>query len=293
MSGYAAQPRPGRSFSCRSPRFKIRGALARAVMQEPEAAIIVNADDWGADAATTRRILECVRAGVVSSASAMVFMEGSEQAAELARVHGVDTGLHLNLTQEFSGLGCPARVKEHQARIRRFLCFHALAPAIYHPGLRASFEYVVRAQIEEYERLYGHAPGRIDGHHHMHLCANVLFDKLLPAGVMVRREFTFRRGEKSFLNRAFRNFRNRLLARRYRLADCFFNLAPVQPGARLERIFALAAHANVELETHPVNEEEYRFLRGREFERFAGGVSIRRGYVLRGFEPSMLGESTT
>lgn len=254
-------------------------------MAEPEAAVIVNADDWGRDAFTTRRTLECIRAGVVSSASAMVFMEDSEAAAEFAHAEDVDTGLHLNFTMGFSAPGCPARLRDEQARVWRFLRSHTYAPALYHPGLARSFEYVVRAQMEEYQRLYGHAPRRIDGHHHMHLCANVIAGKLLPEGTIVRRNFSFRWGEKTRINRAYRNWRDKKLARRFRLADHFFSLAPVQPVERLERIFALGARANVEIETHPVHEAEYQFLM-REFERHAGQVSILRGYVLRSFEES-------
>ena len=260
------------------------GGLPACAQIEPrESAIILNADDWGRDRATTGRILDCIRAGVVSSTSAMVWMEDSERAAEQARAYGVDTGLHLNFSSEFSGPRCPARVKEHQARIRRFLMSHRFAPALYHPGLRASFEYVVRAQSDEYERLYGTAPGRIDGHHHMHLCANVLSGKMLPEGAIVRRDFSFQPGEKGGLNRAYRNWRDRKLARRHRVADYFFSLVPVKPPGRLKSIFALGAYANVEVETHPIDDEDYTFLRGKEFDRFAGEVSVTRGYVLRSF----------
>lgn len=254
-----------------------------APLQRPEAAVIVNADDWGRDVFTTDRILECVRAGVVSSASAMVFMQDSERATELARAQGVDAGLHLNLTLEFSASACPAALKEHQADVRRFLLSSRFASLVYDHRLARSFEYLVRAQTEEYERLYGIAPRRVDGHHHMHLCANVLRGKLLPAGAIVRRNFSFRPGEKSALNRAYRGWRDRQLAQRHQLADYFFDLLPLRPPQRLERIFALGAKANVEIETHPANYEEYRFLRAGEFERYAGRVSVMRGYVLRSF----------
>ena len=43
---------------------------------------MINADDWGRDARTTDRILECFQHGVLSSASGMVFMEDSERAAK-------------------------------------------------------------------------------------------------------------------------------------------------------------------------------------------------------------------
>lgn len=258
-----------------------RGAAACA--PQPQAAVIVNADDWGSDAFTTDRILECATAGVLSSASAMVFMQDSERAAELALAHGVDCGLHLNLTQEFSSTAGSPSLKEHQARVKRFLLSFRFAPALRNPRLANSFEYVVRAQLEEYERMYGAAPRRVDGHHHMHLCANVLSGELLPAGIIVRRNFSFQPGEKSALNRAYRGWRDRQLAERHQLADYFFDLTPLLPPERLERLFALGARANVEIETHPALYEEYRFLRGGEFERYAGAVSVLRGYILRSF----------
>lgn len=249
------------------------------------AAVIVNADDWGRDAVTTDRILSCIRAGVVSSASAMVFMQDSARAAEIARAEGADTGLHLNFTLEFSAPECSHRLREQQAKLKHFLTRHRLATAFYHPGLAATFEYVVRAQVEEYKRLYGSAPRRIDGHHHMHLCANLIGGRLLPAGVIVRRNFSFRAGEKSFLNRAYRSWRDRQLARRYQIADYFFDLMPAKPE-RLKAIFALAAHADVEIETHPVNDDEYEFLRGDEFAEYASQFPVSRGYILRKSNPS-------
>ncbi|MGH9342549.1 MAG: hypothetical protein ACRD19_02125, partial [Terriglobia bacterium] len=62
--------------------------FARAAMKQPETTVIVNADDWGCDAFTTGRSLDCVLQGTVSSVSAMMFMEDSERAADLARSHG-------------------------------------------------------------------------------------------------------------------------------------------------------------------------------------------------------------
>src|ERR1700758_5164513 len=58
-------------------------ASARLDSEAPCSGIlIINADDWGRDHETTQRILECTLRGTVSSASAMVFMEDSERAAE-------------------------------------------------------------------------------------------------------------------------------------------------------------------------------------------------------------------
>lgn len=245
------------------------------------ASVIVNADDWGRDVATTDRSLDCVIRGVVSSASAMVFMEDSERAAHLARQHSVDAGLHLNFTMPFSARQCPLRLKEQQERISRFLRSNRFSPVIYHPGLAASFEYVVKAQQEEYEQLYGAPARRMDGHHHMHLCANIVYQNLLPRGTIVRRNFSLWPGEKIWFNRLYRRWQDRWLSRRYRLADFFFDLYPLDPRSRLERIFQLGTRFNVEVETHPINNEEYRFLIDGELMRCAGNVEVARGYLLR------------
>jgi predicted glycoside hydrolase/deacetylase ChbG (UPF0249 family) len=241
--------------------------------------LIINADDWGRDAVNTDRILKLILAGRVSSCSAMAFMEDSERAAHLAREHKVDAGLHLNFTQPFTGTGCNAHMREHQNRLARFLTSHRLAPIVYRPDLAASFEYIVRTQIEEYERLYGEQPRRIDGHHHMHLCANVIRQKLMPVGVIIRRNFTFVAERKGFLNRLYRGWQDRQLAQYYRTTDYFFDLIPMEPD-RLAKIFELAARANIEIETHAYRDDEYEFLSGEEFWKLLNGVQVSRGYSL-------------
>jgi hypothetical protein len=247
-----------------------------------EGLLILNADDWGRDRETTERIFDCVRRGTVSSVSAMVFMQDSERAAGIAREANVDAGLHLNFTTPFSALASPAKLVEHQLKIASYLSRHKAAKAIYHPGLARSFAYVLTAQAEEFQRLYGVSPTRVDGHHHMHLCANVALGRLLPAGTIARRNFSFQSGEKSWSNRLYRNLVDRMLARRHRLTDFFFSLPPLEPAARLQRIFSLARQHVVELETHPVNQEEYRFLMGDGIVRGAGEVPIARGFAFRG-----------
>ncbi len=232
--------------------------------------IIINADDWGRDRATTDRTLECWTKGSLSSASAMVFMEDSERAAALACERGLDAGLHLNFTTPFSAKNCPSVLAEHRQRVSRRLLFHRFSQAIFYPDLLKSFDYLVSAQLDEYCRLYGQRPQRLDGHHHMHLCANVLVQGLLPRGTMVRRSFSFQPGEKGIANRLYRRALDLMIARRHCLTDFFFSLQPLQPPARLQRIFALARQFVVEVETHPANPEEYRFLVDGEIVRQAG-----------------------
>jgi chitin disaccharide deacetylase len=243
--------------------------------------LILNADDWGRDKANTDRTLECFSCTAISSVSAMVFMEDSERAAEIACEKGIDAGLHLNFTTEFSAHHIPVRLNEHQQQLARHLKRYRFSSVLFHPGLVRSFEYVVATQREEYCRLYGAEPKRLDGHHHMHLCANVLLQGLLPAGTVVRRNFSFQPGEKGFCNRAYRKIVDRGLARRHRLTDLFFSLPPLGPLNRLERMFSLADELAVEVETHPVNQEEHRFLTGGEILRFTGGRPISRCFTVR------------
>jgi chitin disaccharide deacetylase len=235
------------------------------VRESASGCLIINADDWGRNRDTTDRIFECTRRKTVSSVSAMVFMEDSERSAEVARNSGIDAGLHLNLTTPFTAPDClPALVDQQQRIAKYFRRYHPLARVVYHPGLARAFRYVVGAQIDEFRRIYGTDPARIDGHHHVHLSSNVVFGGLLPSGAIVRRNFSFKPGEKSWYNRLFRNFVDGVVARNHRVTDFFFSIDPIDEPGRLERIFSLAQRSVVEVETHPYVPEEYQFLCGPE-----------------------------
>jgi len=236
--------------------------------------LIVNADDWGRESQTTNAILDCALRGAVSAVSAMVFMEDSDRAAAIARERGIEAGLHINFTTLFSAPGCSAELVKRQQELARYLRLRRFAQVVFHPGLIRSFEYVVAAQVDEFRRLYGAAPDRLDGHHHMHLCANVLIGGLLPPGTLVRRNFSFKPGEKSLWNRLYRRFIDSTLGRRHRLVDFFFSLAPLEPPSRVQRIFSLSRDFVVEVETHPIQPEEYRFLVGGEIFRRAAEARI-------------------
>jgi chitin disaccharide deacetylase len=240
--------------------------------------LILNADDWGRDLETTDKTLDCALAGGLSSASAMVWMEDSERAADLAKQHEVDTGLHLNLTTPLTQANCPLELKERLNKLAAILQRGTLSRAVYHPKLASTFDYVVRSQRDEYARLYGHEPDRIDGHHHMHLCANVLMSDLMPAGTIVRRHFSYQAGEKALRNRVFRQITDLVLRRRYRTVDHLFSLPPLET-ARLERIRVAGQTSIVEVETHPINADEYRFLAGGGIFEWAQGCRIARGFA--------------
>ncbi len=238
------------------------------------AMLIINADDWGRCRAETDVELECFRAGRITSVSAMVFMADSERAAELAKEHGVDAGLHLNLNQRYDGRGPGGAAEEAHQRLCAYLNKTKYAVLLYRPELKEDFLTVFRSQWDEYVRLFGHEPTHVDGHQHRHLCANILFGDVIPNGAKVRRNFSFWPGEKSALNRTYRGWMDRRLARRYRLTDYFFSLGECLKANRLNRVVESARSANVEMMTHPIHETEKNWLLSHTFEQTMSGLRL-------------------
>src|SRR5437588_6342864 len=223
--------------------------------------LIINADDWGRSVAETDAALKCFRERRITSVSAMVFMQDSKRAARLAKDYELDdVGLHLNFSEEFTDKSCSETLKEHHERIIRFLKRGKYAQLLYNPCLRKAFAYCYHAQVEEFMRLFERSPSHIDAHHHMHLCANLLLSSMIPAGMKMRRNFSFWPGEKSMLNRTYRWLVDRWLARRYQLADYFFDLTHCIQEKKLDRVAVLAKASNVELLTHPVDQVESDYL---------------------------------
>lgn len=227
--------------------------------------IIVNADDWGSSSKETDAALSCFEKGRITSVSAMVFMQDSERAADLAKDSGIDVGLHLNFNQQFTGVTGSALLQGSHDRIVRFLTSNKYSQLIYNPFLRKHFQYVYQAQFDEFIRLYGKKPTHIDGHRHQHLCANMLIDRIIPEGNKVRRNFSFWPGEKSMMNRTYRRLVDCWLARRYYLVDFFFALSHCLESNGLPRFAKLAEGSTVELMTHPVKENESSYLMSVEY----------------------------
>src|SRR5689334_8732554 len=186
--------------------------------------LIINADDWGRSPSETDNALECYQRGRVTSVSAMVFMPDSERAAEIAKQYRVNTGLHLNFTEAFTETSTAA-LRADQKRVSQFLKSSRFAPVLYHPFLRREFRRLCEAQVTEFIRLYGAEPAHVDGHQHMHLCANLVFDDVIPSSPRIRRNFSFRRGEKSFINIGYRGLIDFILRRRHSTTNYFFDLS--------------------------------------------------------------------
>jgi chitin disaccharide deacetylase len=111
--------------------------------------LIVNADDFGASAGVNRGIVEAHRRGIVTSASLMVGMPGSEEAARLARdCPALSVGLHVQL----EGRGVPGVDLADSAACRESL----------------------NAQLIGFTELMGCPPTHLDSHHHVHIRPELL-----------------------------------------------------------------------------------------------------------------------
>lgn len=100
--------------------------------------LVVNADDFGLCSGVNRGVVEAHRRGIVTSASLMTGMPGSEEAASLAReCPSLSVGLHACLDDEPDD-----------------------DPAV----IRAALE----AQLRRFEELLGRGPTHLDSHHHVH-----------------------------------------------------------------------------------------------------------------------------
>jgi chitin disaccharide deacetylase len=194
--------------------------------------LIINADDLGYDPEITRGILECMRDGIVSSATLMVNTPFSEEAANQARDLAV--GLHLNLAR-----GRPVSNRFPES----LLADGALAEEL---AARLTPEVVADealAQLERLEALLGKSATHIDVHRHLHRLENV------------------RRGVCSVANACalpLRSIdapmRSELLAQGVKTADHFLGDAAAEPYwtlSRLEAAFDQVTSGVTELMCHP------------------------------------------
>src|SRR5438045_1263834 len=103
--------------------------------------LIINADDWGRSMPETDAALRCYNRGRITSVSAMVFMDDSERAAELAKENELDVGLHLNFTDKFTANQYPGTLGSYHSKIVRFLRGNKYAQLLYSPFLWIEFVY--------------------------------------------------------------------------------------------------------------------------------------------------------
>jgi len=225
--------------------------------------LIVNADDLGLDRMTTDSILDCFHAGAISSATALVWMEDSDRAAELASSAGLPVGLHLNLIEPFSATDVPEPVAATQRRVVDRLRRSAFGAHLYHPAWSADFERCISDQLSRFDELYGRAPTHVDGHRHMHLVGNALLARALGPVRRYRRPVNRRPAESRAYKRAFNAALARAMRPRFVTTERCVSiraLDPVLGGAPSNGELALARDRSVEVMVHPGWEDERAVL---------------------------------
>ena len=227
--------------------------------------LFINADDLGLNVESIVNTAQCYEARSVTSASLMVFMNNSLRASTWAMSSGIETGLHLNLTEPFDKPKLPQRLSDYHHEVIKYYRKGAYSGLLYNPLLKNKVDYVFKAQYDEYCRLFDAEPLKMDGHHHLHLSMNIILNNLIPKGMIVRRNFSFKRTEKNMFNRAYRNFIDAWLRTRYRCTDTFFSIKPLENLQRLRKIVQLSQYSDVEIAVHPADGSEYLFLLGSRF----------------------------
>lgn len=106
--------------------------------------LIVNADDFGASPGVNEGIVEAHRRGIVTSASLMIGMPGSDAAARLAHeCSELSVGLHAVIPNQRGG---------------------GPTDSVYLRASRAALE----DQLSAFTELVGRLPTHLDSHHHVH-----------------------------------------------------------------------------------------------------------------------------
>ncbi len=233
--------------------------------------LIINADDFGRSRRDTERILQSFADGLISSTTAMAYMEEDERAATSALERDLPVGLHLNFSAPFTSPACTSRLSEIQDRLSRFFRGSRYASVFYNPFIRKDLEYSFRLQLDRHRELYSAEPDHFDGHHHLHLCTNCLLEPLIPSGSCVRRPFSLPPGANP-LNRAYRAFAARRVAARYRSTESFYSIRDKVPG--LPAVIQLASAQAVEMATHPGDPLEWEMMQHSSYRDAVQSVQL-------------------
>jgi chitin disaccharide deacetylase len=228
--------------------------------------LIINADDFGRNAQASNNIIECFKMGGITCTSIMVFMNDSRRAAESASKCDIDIGLHINFTEEYTGTNVPGDVQERHNRVRGYLLKSKWASIIYNPFIRKDICDCFNDQCIEYNRIIGRMPYRYDGHHHVHLCSNMIIDHVIPYGACVRRSFTFKKKEKSVLNRFYRRIVDWRIQNKYICCDEYYALSGSNDNyLAIRNYIQNASIKNIELSTHPEIAEQFNYLTNPQY----------------------------
>lgn len=135
------------------------------------------ADDFGYGYNRNRGIVKCYEKGAITGTSLLVNCKYSLDAVNLAKKHGIPTGLHFNLTE---GIPLCKRINSSLTCGKgRFLGKQRFWKnrSIDKDAIRDE----LIAQINCYKKWFNHYPYRVDGHQHIHVhpCVYTVFAEVL------------------------------------------------------------------------------------------------------------------
>lgn len=252
--------------------------------------IIVNADDFGYSADTVEATIECLEAGVVTSASIMPGMPAAASAVEYARAHPERSyGVHLTLVGDgverpiseptfvpslVDADGCLRRTREVRMA--------ALRGRIE----QRDAEREIAAQIESLCGL-GVPLTHVDSHRHLHKFT--VFRRALAA---VLPQFGIRRVrtvQDVYLTRPLASPTywlgrrwGRALRRAFVTTDRFYMPASAGDTSWLELLSSDGLHGTLEIGVHPGRDEQWRALELAGAFEFASAAR-ERGHELVGW----------
>jgi len=235
--------------------------------------LIINADDLGMDRLTTDRILDCFRHKRISNTTAMMFMGDSERSAEAAMSCHLPVGLHLNFTKPFDARYVTSTLRDYHNTLVKYFTGVKHARIIYNPFIRRHVDYCFKAQFEEFERLYGKPPTHIDGHHHVHLTANLMFSYLIPSATKIRRNVSFSK-KKSFFSNWWRSLIDKIIKKRFQTTDLFLGLYSYVDAIDILSMIEKTNDCSVEFMVHPGLLPEYDFLISDRFAEIIQGAKM-------------------
>lgn len=151
-------------------------------MRRPERAVILTADDFGADVGVNEAVEQAYRQGVLTCASLMVAEPGTADAvARAKRLPGLRVGLHLALA-DGQALSAASQIPDLVNRSGRFrgTMVGAGVRFYFSRRVRAQLKHEIRAQFAAFHAT-GLALDHVNAHKHFHLHPTVL-ELLLTVG---------------------------------------------------------------------------------------------------------------
>ncbi|XP_077572169.1 carbohydrate deacetylase-like [Stigmatopora nigra] len=157
-------------------------------MPQPRIMLVVTGDDFGYCPKRNQGIVDCFKAGGISSVSLLVNASAAKDAADLAKRHSIPIGLHANLSE---GMPVSQNLQQTSTLVNEHGFFHGKMGFRQALGRQQlSMEEVdleLRNQIRRFRDLTGHLPHHMDGHQHVHILpevrevfAQVLSDHRIP-----------------------------------------------------------------------------------------------------------------